>query len=187
MALAQITSLCGIFRGCPVRANGHCIAELKSTCSPIPPEITKWTLRRALTGHRSMSIRPDQHCESATIVELQQKNALIGLVHSSGAFLIGEMVFGQNAPFISLGGQFGGLGQYPLDPSWTLHWVRSCGRMAFGLRWCLSCTMWLVDLVPQAEILWVSNRVGNKLSLAELNPRKGKFNLKYFEYVLWVR
>lgn len=64
-------------------------------CSPIPPEIAKWTLRRSLTGHRSMSIRPDQHCESATIVELQQKNALIGLVHSSRAFLIGEMVFGQ--------------------------------------------------------------------------------------------
>ena len=151
MALAQITSLCGIFRGCPVRANGHCIAELKSTCSPIPPEITKWTLRRALTGHRSMSIRPDQHCESVTIVELQQKNALIGLVHSSGAFLIGEMVFGQmhrsfHRRIIR------GLGQYPLDPSWTLHWVRSCGRMAFGLRWCLSCTMWLVGLMPEVEM-----------------------------------
>lgn len=131
--MAQITSLCGIFRGCPVRANGHCIAELKSTCSPIPPEITKWTLRRALTGHRSMSIRPDQHCESVTIVELQQKNALIGLVHSSGAFLIGEMVFGQNAPFISLGGQFADWGSTP----WILR--GPCIGSGRAEEWHLAC------------------------------------------------
>lgn len=118
-------------RGCLVRAMTivSC-AQWQSAevdCSPIPPEIAKWTLRRSLTSHRSMSIRPDQHCESATIVKLQQKNALIGLVHSSGAFPIGEMVFGQMHRSFHWEID-SGTGAVPLESFTDLALVWSCGR-----------------------------------------------------------